>query len=42
VTGQLTRNLASYRIDPQTGALTRLADYAMGDGPNWTECVRLP
>lgn len=40
-TGMHEKNLATFRIDSTTGALTRLADVAMGDGPNWIECVRL-
>jgi 6-phosphogluconolactonase len=40
--GQQTNTLSSYRIDPESGALTKLADYPTGAGPNWIEFVRLP
>lgn len=42
VAGDVSSNLVSHRIDAQTGALTPLAQYQLGDGPNWVECVRLP
>ena len=40
--GLLANTLVSFRIDPDTGALARIAEYATGDGPNWIEFVRLP
>jgi 6-phosphogluconolactonase len=36
------KNLIAFKLDSGTGELTRLKEYAMGDGPNWVECVRLP
>ncbi|SEJ74118.1 6-phosphogluconolactonase [Sphingobium sp. AP50] len=40
--GDVSSNLIAHRINPVTGALTQIAEYALGDGPNWVECVRLP
>ena len=40
--GLHTNSLTSYRIDSETGALAKLADYPTGEGPNWIEFVRLP
>ena len=40
--GLQTNSLTSFRIDSETGALTKLAEYPTGDGPNWIEFVRLP
>ena len=42
VAGPQTNSLSAYRIDPESGALTKLADYPTGAGPNWIEFVRLP
>jgi 6-phosphogluconolactonase len=33
--------MAVYRIDPQSGALTNLKQYPMGQQPNWIEIVDL-
>jgi 6-phosphogluconolactonase len=41
VAGDITNNLVVHRIDAATGALTQVADYQTGEGPNWVECVRL-
>jgi 6-phosphogluconolactonase (cycloisomerase 2 family) len=30
-----------YRIDPQSGGLTSLKQYSMGEQPNWIEIVDL-
>ncbi|MBC2665367.1 lactonase family protein [Novosphingobium flavum] len=40
--GDVSGNLVVYRIDGASGALDQLAEYSVGDGPNWVECVRLP
>jgi len=40
--GLLTNMLVAFRINPETGALAKLAEYPMGDGPNWVEIIRLP
>ena len=40
--GLQTSSLTSYKINSETGALTKLADYATGEGPNWIEFIRLP
>lgn len=42
VAGDVSSNLVAHRIDQQTGALTPLAEYTLGEGPNWVECLRLP
>jgi len=31
-----------YRIDPQSGVLSNLKQYSMGQQPNWIEIVDLP
>jgi 6-phosphogluconolactonase len=41
VAGDVTSNLVAFRVDPVSGALTQLAEYKVGDGPNWVEVVRL-
>ena len=33
--------MTTYRIDPQSGALTPLKQYPMGKMPNWIEIVDL-
>lgn len=40
--GDASSNLVVYRIDKTSGALAKLEEYAVGDGPNWVECIRLP
>ena len=40
--GQLSHRLSTYAIDPATGALSRLEQYAVGRNPNWVEIVDLP
>ena len=40
--GQLSDRLSNYRIDTDSGKLTKLKDYAMGKNPNWIEIVDLP
>lgn len=40
--GLHTNTVTSFRIDPESGALAKLAEYPTGDGPNWIEVVRLP
>jgi 6-phosphogluconolactonase len=42
VVGQLSHALSSYRIDADTGHLTKLKAYPMGKNPNWVEVVELP
>jgi 6-phosphogluconolactonase len=37
--GQLSHTLAVYAIDAPTGALTKLSEQPMGQGPNWVELV---
>ena len=39
--GLHTNTLTVNKIDAETGALMKLADYPTGDGPNWIEFVRL-
>lgn len=34
--------MSSYRIDGESGKLTKLAEYPMGKNPNWIEIVDLP
>ncbi|PWK61301.1 lactonase family protein [Aminobacter sp. AP02] len=41
VAGDADNTLVSFRIDSGTGGLQRVAEYSMGEGPNWVECVRL-
>jgi 6-phosphogluconolactonase (cycloisomerase 2 family) len=36
------KKMVSYRITPETGALTKIGEYPTGDGPNWIHLVRLP
>lgn len=36
--GQRSAELAAYRINPKTGALTHLQTYTTGGGPIWVEC----
>ena len=40
--GQLSHALSLYQIDADTGHLTKLTDYPMGNNPNWVEVVDLP
>lgn len=40
--GQLSDHVMAYSIDQDTGALTILKRYAVGDNPNWIEFVTLP
>jgi 6-phosphogluconolactonase (cycloisomerase 2 family) len=40
--GLQANNLTTFKIDHETGGLTKLAEYPTGDGPNWIEFVRLP
>lgn len=40
--GMRSHRMSSYRIEPGTGILTRLREYAMGQTPNWVEIVDLP
>ena len=37
--GQLSNTLAVFAIDAQTGALDKLNEQPMGEGPNWVEVV---
>ena len=38
VAGQGDDKLGAYRIDSSTGALTRVAQYEVGERPSWVEC----
>ena len=40
--GQLSHALSSYRIDPESGKLTKLKEYPMGQNPNWVEILDFP
>jgi len=40
--GQLSHALSSYRIDADSGKLTKLKEHPMGKNPNWVEIVELP
>ncbi len=40
--GQLSHGMSSYRIDPESGTLTKLREYPMGKNPNWIEFIDLP
>jgi 6-phosphogluconolactonase len=40
--GQLSHGLSSYRIDPESGKLSKLKEYPMGKNPNLVEIVELP
>lgn len=40
--GQISHGLSSYRIDPDSGKLTKLKHYPMGQNPNWVEILDLP
>ena len=42
IVGMRSHQMSSYRIDPSTGKLTRLKEYAMGKIPNWVQIVDLP
>ncbi|MBK9316258.1 MAG: beta-propeller fold lactonase family protein [Acidobacteria bacterium] len=42
VVGMNSHRMSSYRIEPGTGKLTKLGEYAMGKIPNWVEIVDLP
>ncbi len=42
VAGQRSHRLSSYRIAPQTGKLTKLKDYAVGQNPTWITIVEFP
>lgn len=39
--GQLSHRLGVHRIDPASGALAPHGEVAVGQGPNWVECVAL-
>jgi 6-phosphogluconolactonase len=41
-TGQLSTRMSSYAIDAGSGRLTKLADYPVGENPNWVEIVEFP
>ncbi len=41
VVGQKSHQMSSYKIDAQTGKLTKLKEYAMGKTPNWVEIIDL-
>lgn len=38
--GQRSANLDAFRIDQETGALTKIGTYETGDGPIWVMCGR--
>ncbi len=40
--GQLSHALSSYRIEADSGKLTKLKEHPMGKNPNWVEIVDLP
>ena len=40
--GLQANTVTSFKIDRESGALAKLAEYPTGDGPNWIEVVRLP
>ena len=40
--GQLSNRMTVYGIHPDSGSLWKLADYPMGNNPNWVEIVDLP
>ncbi len=40
--GQLSHALSCYRIEADSGRLTKLREYPMGKNPNWVEIVDLP
>jgi 6-phosphogluconolactonase len=40
--GQRSNSATVYAIDQQTGALSALRSYPVGQSPNWVEIVRLP
>lgn len=40
--GMRSHHMSSYRIEPDTGKLTKLEEYPMGKIPNWVEIVALP
>jgi 6-phosphogluconolactonase len=40
--GQLSNGLSSYTIEPDSGKLTKLKEYPVGENPNWVEMVDLP
>ena len=40
--GQLSHGLSSYAIDPASGILTKIKEYAVGCNSNWVEMVDLP
>ena len=42
VAGQHSHRLSTYRIEPDSGKLTKLKEYAMGKAPNWIEVVDFP
>lgn len=42
VVGQRSNRLSSYRIDPETGKLSKLQELSLGKSPNWVEIVDLP
>ena len=37
--GQLSHRMSSYKIDADSGKLTKLKEYPMGKNPNWVEIV---
>jgi 6-phosphogluconolactonase len=42
VVGMRSHRMSSYKIESDTGKLTKLKEYAMGKVPNWIEIVDLP
>ncbi|MDQ3009530.1 MAG: beta-propeller fold lactonase family protein [Acidobacteriota bacterium] len=42
VVGMRSHRMSSYRIEPGSGKLIKLKEYAMGKIPNWVEIVDLP
>jgi 6-phosphogluconolactonase len=40
--GQLSHAMSIYRIDPESGKLTKLKEYPMGQNPNWVEILDFP
>ena len=40
--GMRSHRMSSYKIEPDSGKLTKLKEYPMGKIPNWVEIVNLP
>jgi len=40
--GQTSNSMTSYAIDQETGTLTPLRRYPMGNNPNWVEIIDIP